>query len=61
VRRALPDSPPGHTYQEIGDTLANDGRGRPLKRTTILEACKALAGLDLADSDQETPVRWWGT
>jgi hypothetical protein len=61
VRQALSDGPPGQTYREIGDALAADGQGKPLRRTTILEACKVLAGLNLADSDDEVPVRWWRT
>jgi hypothetical protein len=59
VRAVLPEGPPGATYQELGDALASDGQGRPLRRTTIGDACRFLADLGLADSDEDTPVRWW--
>jgi hypothetical protein len=46
---------------EIGDYLANDGRGSPLKQRTILEACAELVGLGLIDSRQDSAgeARTW--
>jgi hypothetical protein len=40
------------TYREIGDRLASDGRGKPLKRNTIRSALDALIAQGLADGSR---------
>ena len=38
---------------EIGDYLANDGQGSPLRQRTILEACAELVGLSRIEAHQD--------
>jgi AAA domain len=54
---------PGIGVRDIGDRLAEDGQGPPLKARTIQQALKDLAQLGLADGEQEEglPGRWWST
>jgi hypothetical protein len=50
------------TVKEIGDRVASDRAGPPLKRTTINEALDELAAADLADAERPgsgVPNRWW--
>jgi hypothetical protein len=51
------------TVKEIGDRLAIDGRGRPLKVRTIQRALRALADRHLVDGEEgdsvTDPGRWW--
>jgi hypothetical protein len=63
VLAALPDRDAGtRTWREIGDTVAGDGQGPPLKRSTIHKALEDLTEAGLADADQsETTFRWWKT
>lgn len=61
VLASLPE-PPGWSWREIGDALAADGLGPPLKRTTIQGALEELAGAGLADAERPgngIPNRWW--
>lgn len=60
VLTVLPVGGPGFTYREIGDAVAADGQGPPLKRTTIQRALSDLG--PLVDGDQPgtgLPSRWW--
>jgi hypothetical protein len=59
---AVLDPAPGLSRQEIGDRLADDGQGPPLKRATIQAALEELARLGLADADRPgagVANRWW--
>lgn len=52
----------GLTYHEIGDRLASDGKGSPLKRATIQKAIDALTEKGLADgtrTEGREPSRFW--
>lgn len=52
------------TVKSVGDALAVDGRGQPLKKRTIQEALAALADKGLADGADEgegTAREWWTT
>ena len=60
----LPPEPPGITIKAIGDRLAEDGAGPPLKRTTIHDALDQLAAAGLADAERPgngLSNRWWRT
>lgn len=62
IATLLPGQPPGITVQEIGDGLAEDGQGPPLKRTTIQGALKQLDERGLVDAElpgNGLPNRWW--
>jgi hypothetical protein len=64
VLDVLPAAPPGLTVRDIGDALASDGLGPPLRRTTIQEALDALAADDLADAERPgngLANKWWAT
>jgi hypothetical protein len=58
VLEALPLASPGAFRQEIGDRVAGDGNGPPLRAETISRALKALGEFGLADSAEH---RWWRT
>jgi AAA domain len=49
------------SVQEVGDELAKDGRGHPLKKRTIQDALKKLAEQGLADGegDEGEKGTWW--
>ena len=49
------------TVLSIGDALAKDGRGKPLRKRTIQEALKVLLGRQLVDGSTEEgkPGEWW--
>jgi hypothetical protein len=51
------------TVREIGDVLARDGQGPPLKPRTIQRGLQALADAGLADGEKgdgvTAPARWW--
>jgi hypothetical protein len=51
VYTALADAGEAMTVQAIGDAVADDGQGKPLKRRTIQDALKALRDAGLADGD----------
>jgi AAA domain len=58
------DPEQGVTYGDIGDLLAGDGKGKPLKRSTIQKALEELTALDLTDvirPGSGLPTRWWTT
>jgi hypothetical protein len=63
VLTALPSLDKGPLKNaEVGDALARDGLGKPLRRTTIDEALNGLEELGLADVDRPgngVPNRWW--
>jgi len=62
VLAVLPEPPAGLSVREIGDRLAGDGSGPPLKRTTIQDALEELAAIGLADAEKPgngLPNRWW--
>ncbi|MDP9297634.1 MAG: AAA family ATPase [Actinomycetota bacterium] len=48
-------------WREVGDRLAKDGAGSPLKKRTILEALEELTDANLVDGDVSpgVPGRWW--
>ena len=63
ILAVLPSAPPGLLVREIGDALAKDGKGPPLKRPTIHLAVDDLASLGKVDADKPgngLPNRWWG-
>lgn len=50
------------TLREVGDRLAQDGQGSPLKRSTIQDALDDLAGRELAAGDRPgngLANAWW--
>jgi hypothetical protein len=52
------------TRREVGDRLADDGQGPPLKVRTIQDALVELSGLGLVDGMTPTrgaPGKWWRT
>jgi DNA-binding PadR family transcriptional regulator len=52
------------TVREIGDRLATDGEGPPLKKRTILDALDDLLSEGLVDGERPgsgLPSRWWRT
>jgi 5S rRNA maturation endonuclease (ribonuclease M5) len=52
----------GLTYKDIGDRLASDGKGSPLKRATIQKALDELAEQGMVDGIQTEgrhPSRFW--
>jgi hypothetical protein len=53
------------TVREIGDEIAHDGRGMPLKTRTIQKALHVLSDEGLADGSEgegvTDPGRWWRT
>jgi hypothetical protein len=52
----------GRTVRELGDRIAADGKGPPLRERTIQEALRGLAGEGEVDGDDPgpgLPVRWW--
>lgn len=62
VLAALGSSDSPLSVREIGDRLAVDGTGPPLKRTTIQEALEELAEIGLTDAERPgsgLPNRWW--
>lgn len=61
VLDVLPGADDGFTYRQIGDELARDGKGKPLKRSTIQDALGALIDLELADTAKSdgTASRFW--
>jgi len=62
VIAALNDQSNPSTVQVIGDRLAADGNGPPLKRRTIQDALDQLAGGGLADATPTEPGMarvWW--
>ncbi|MBA2313041.1 MAG: hypothetical protein H0V97_09625 [Actinobacteria bacterium] len=52
----------GLSYSQIGDKAASDGKGKPLKRTTIQAALDVLSDQKLADgitgSGREPSLYW---
>jgi hypothetical protein len=60
----LEDEKHAMTYLEIGDRLASDGKGKPLKRNTIKDAIDALCEKGLADGTRTEgglPSAFWRT
>ena len=49
------------SVMEIGDALAKDGRGHPLKKRTIQNALKDLVEKDLVDGEEQEGKAgsWW--
>ncbi|HJP65105.1 MAG TPA: hypothetical protein VKA30_02245 [Actinomycetota bacterium] len=50
------------TVREIGDALAKDGQGQPLKARTIQEHLTSLQGQGVLDGESDgkgTTGRWW--
>jgi hypothetical protein len=64
VLGVLEDESHPMSYGEIGDRLASDGKGLPLKRTTIQKALDELTEEGLADGERTRggdPSRFWRT
>jgi len=63
ILAVLPQAGKGEvTVREIGDRLAEDGLGPPLRTRTIQKALNDLAEQGLADGtsgDVRTAGRWW--
>jgi hypothetical protein len=63
VLAALGTEPDARIIQEIGDLLAADGTGKPLKHATIRVTLNELANVGLADREgaEGGARRWWRT
>jgi hypothetical protein len=64
VHGVLEDETIALTYREIGDRLASDGKGKPLRRNTIKDAIDALCEKGLADGTRTeggSPSTFWRT